>query len=111
MHLDEGKIAFSAAVCAALGIALLFAFSETAQSATAASALVSQENSLLLVSGTARNVTSDKFLLCDVVCISIRKQGTVPGELVREGGEVKVLGRVHEYRGNRYLEAEKIEVE
>ncbi len=109
MHLDEGRIAFAAAVCAAIGIALLFAFSETAQNATVASALVSEENSFLLVSGTAANVSQDRFLLCEGVCISVRKNNLPSSQLVHEGGYARVLGRVHEYRGNRYFQAQEID--
>lgn len=101
--------------------------SETPQHASVAQALVAEPNSLLVISGAAANVTDGKFLLCDKVrtriagaeigepqlswiCISIRGNGMPSAALLYSGRDAIVTGRVKEYRGNRYFEAEKIEL-
>ena len=110
MRLDEKKITFAAAAFAIIGIALLFFMSETAQSASVASALVSETNSLLIVKGIAANVTAEKFSLCNKVCISVRNMGLPSAALLSSGRAAIVTGRVKEYQGSRYFEAGKIEV-
>lgn len=108
MLLDERKVAASAIVAAVMGIALLFLMSETPMRASVAEALVAEPNSLLEVSGSAFNMTNGKFSLCGGLCISVRSMGIPSAELLSEGRGVLVLGRVKEYMGRRYLEAEKI---
>lgn len=109
MEIGERGIAAAAAAFAIVGIALLLFFSETPQSASVAKSSVAEENSLFILSGTAANVTSDRFSLCESgVCISVRKGGIASAELVAEGRGVVVEGRVREYMGKRYVEAEKI---
>ena len=112
MELDERKIALVAAVFAVAGIALLFFLSETPREASVAEALVAQANSYLSISGVAQNVTADKFYLCQrQLCISMKKGEIVSAQLVTDGSDLRVLGRVKEYQGSRYFEAERIEVE
>ena len=111
MRIDERSIAIASLLFAVAGIALLFLMSETPQKASVAQALVAQENTLLEIYGTAANVTGDKFYLCSGVCISVRKMELASASLVSEGRGVHVFGRVKEYQGNRYIEAEGIGVE
>ncbi|MCX6772850.1 MAG: hypothetical protein NTV88_03730 [Candidatus Micrarchaeota archaeon] len=99
-----------AAAFAIAGIALLLLMSETAQGATVAQAIVSEPNTLLVVSGTAANVTADKFSLCDRVCISVRSNGLPTALLLVNGKATVVTGRMKEYRTAKYMVAEKIEV-
>jgi len=111
MEIDEKKIALAAAVFAVAGIALLFFLSETPRDASVAEALVAPANSYLGIKGIAQNITSDKFYICQhELCISMKKGTLVSAQLVAEGSDLHVLGRVKEYKGNRYFEAEKIEV-
>ena len=110
MRLDERKVAVAAACAAVAGIALLLFLSETAQKASIASALVADENTLLQISGRAANVTGGKFSLCERLCITVHGSGIASALLVSEGRDAAVLGRVKVYQGNRYIEAEKIEV-
>ena len=110
MRIGERKIVLAAAAFAIAGIALLLLMSETAQGASVAQALVSEPNTLLIVSGTAANVTAEKFSLCDKVCISVRSNNLPTALLLANGKGAVVTGRVKEYRGNKYFEAEKIEV-
>lgn len=84
--------------------------SETPRAASVAQALVAEPNSLLVISGAAANVTGGKFLLCDRVCLSVRDNGIPSASLLFNGRDATVTGRVKEYRGNRYFEAEKIEL-
>ena len=110
--MDEKKIALAAAVFAVAGIALLFFFSETPREATVAEALVAPANSYLSISGVARNVTADKFYLCQhELCISMKKGEIVSAQLVADGSGLRVLGRAKEYQGSRYFEAERIAVD
>ena len=112
MEIDEKTIALAAAVFAVAGIALLFFLSETPREATVAEALVAQANSYLSISGVAQNITADKFYLCQhELCISMKKGGLVSAQLVAEGSDLRVQGRVKEYKGSRYFEAELIEAE
>ena len=112
MEMDEKKIALAAAVFAVAGIALLFFFSETPREASVAEALVAPANSYLSLSGAAQNVTADKFYLCErSLCISMKKGELVSAQLVEDGNELHVLGRVQVYQGSRYFQAESIEVE
>jgi len=112
MEMDEKKIALAAAVFAVAGIALLFFLSETPRESSVAEALVAPANSYLSISGTAQNITADKFYLCERgLCISMKKGELVSAQLVAEGSGLQVLGRVKEYKGSRYFEAERIEVE
>ncbi|MFA6328120.1 MAG: hypothetical protein WCY41_01605 [Candidatus Micrarchaeia archaeon] len=109
MEMDERKVALAAAVFAVAGIALLFFLSETPREASVAEALVAQANSYLSITGVAQNITADKFYLCQRgLCISMKKGGIVSAQLVEDGNELRVLGRVKEYRGARYFEAESI---
>ncbi|MFA5929436.1 MAG: hypothetical protein WC861_00985 [Candidatus Micrarchaeia archaeon] len=111
MELDEGKIALAAAVFAVTGIAFLFFLSETPRESSVAEALVAPANSYLEISGEAANVTADKFYLCQRgLCISMKKGGLVSAQLVSDGSDLRVLGRVKEYKGSRYFEAERIDV-
>ena len=111
MEIDERKIALVAAVFAVAGIALLFFLSETPREATVAEALVAPANSYLSITGVAQNVTADKFYLCQQgLCISMKKGEIVSAQLVADGSELRVLGRVKEYKGSKYFEAERIEV-
>jgi hypothetical protein len=111
MEIDEKKIALAAAVFAVAGIALLFFLSETPREVSVAEALVAPANSYLGLSGAAQNVTADKFYLCErALCISMKKGDLVSAQLVDDGNELHVLGRVQVYQGSRYFEAESIEV-
>ena len=111
MEMDEGKVALAAAVFAVAGIALLFLLSETPREASVAEALVAPANSYLGIAGIAENVTADRFYLCQrSLCISMKKGSLVSAQLVAEGNSLHVLGRVREYKGSRYFEAEKIEM-
>ena len=112
MEIDEKKIALAAAVFAVAGIALLSLLSSTPREASIAEALVAPANSYLSLSGTAQNVTADKFYLCQhELCISMKKGGLASAQLVADGSDLQVLGRVKEYKGSRYFEAETIEME
>lgn len=112
MELDERKIALAAAVFAVAGIALLFFLSETPRQASVAEALVSPANSYLEISGIAGNVTADKIYVCQhELCISMKKGDIVSAQLVEAGDSLRVLGRVKEYQGSKYFEAERIDVE
>jgi DNA/RNA endonuclease YhcR with UshA esterase domain len=108
MQIDEGKTALASALLAAAGIALLFLLSETPRPCSVAQAAVALPSTLVQVKGTAANVTPEKFLLCDRVCISVRGEGIPAASLLREGQPASVLGRVREYRGGKYIVAEKI---
>jgi len=111
MEIDEKRIALAAAVFAVAGIALLFFLSETPREASVAEALVAPANSYLGISGTAQNITADKFYLCQQkLCIGMKKGGLVSAQLVAEGSGLHVLGRVKEYKGSKYFEAEKIDI-
>ena len=111
MEMDEGRIALAAAVFAVAGIALLFLLSETARDASVAEASVAPANSYLRISGTAQNVSAGKFYICQYkVCISVKKGELVSAQLVAEGSGITALGRVQEYKGSRYFEAERIDV-
>lgn len=110
MQLDEKKVIIAACLAAVVGIALLFLMNESPRRMNAAQALVAQANTLAEVAGTAENVTGGKFSLCDRLCISVRFSGIPAAYLLSEGRSAIVLGRIKEYRGNRYLEAEKIDV-
>ena len=110
MQADAGKMTVAAAAFALIGIAMLLFMSETAQSMSVAQASVAQDNTLVTISGTAANVTGGKFALCSKVCISVQ-DGTLPlAALLSNGRQVAVTGRVQEYMGRRYIEAESIEV-
>jgi len=109
MQLDEKKVVVAACLVAVLGIALLFLMNETPRRMNIAQALVSQENTLAEVAGTAENLTEGKFSLCDQLCISVRFSGIPSAYLLSDGRVAVVLGRIKEYRGNRYLEAERID--
>jgi len=112
MEIDEKNIALAAAVFAVAGISLLFFLSETPREASVAEALVAPANSYLGITGIAQNITADKFYLCQhALCISMKKGELVSAQLVAEGSDLRVLGRVKEYKGSRYFEAERIEVE
>ena len=112
MEMDEKKIALAAAVFAVAGIALLLFLSETPREASVAEALVAPANSYLSIDGIAENVTADKFYLCQhELCISMKKGDIVSAQLVAQGSGLRVTGRVNVYKGSRYFEAEKIEVE
>ena len=107
MEIDDGKIALASALFAIAGILLLLLLSETPVEASAACALVSNENSLVRVSGIASEVSAEKFLLCNGACASVR--GKI-SPILTNGREVTVLGRVKRYRDNGYIEAERIEI-
>jgi hypothetical protein len=110
MEMDERKIALAAAVFAVAGIALLLLLSETPREASIAEALVAPANSYLGITGIVKNVTSEKFYLCKRnLCISMKKGSLVSARLVADGNGLHVLGRVKEYQGSRYFEAERIE--
>lgn len=110
MRLDERKITFAASAFAIAGILLLLLLSETAEKASVAQALVAPENTLVIVSGNVANATAGKFLLCDKVCVSVRPGELPSAVLLSNGRSAIVTGRVKEYRGNRYIEAEKIDL-
>ncbi len=110
MLLDEKKVVVAASLFAAAGIALLFFLSETPKAMSVAQALVAEPNTLALVSGQAANVTGGKFSLCDRLCISVLSSGIPSASLLSEGRIATVFGRIKEYRGNRYFEAERIDV-
>lgn len=111
MRVDERKTAMAAAVLSAAGILLLFFMAETPTKASVAEAIVAAPNSLLEISGIAANVSSDKFQLCDRVCITVKSMELPAARLLGEGNNAAVLGRVKEYMGRRYVEAEKIVAE
>lgn len=104
------KIALAAALFAVAGIALLAYFSETPAKVSIGQALASDENALVQMQGKARNITSDKFLLCERLCISVRKERLPSAQLLADGREATVLGRVKEYQGSRYVEAQSIDI-
>ena len=109
MELDEHGMAIAAAFVALIGIAMLFLLSETPKSASIADALLAPEKTLLEVRGNAANSTTEKFLLCEsYLCISVRKNSVPSAELVADGRRASVLGRVKEYKGSRYIEAERV---
>ena len=110
MQADAGKMTVAAAAFALIGIALLLFMSETAQSMSVAQASVAQENTLIVVGGTAANVTGGKFSLCNSVCVSVQGGAMPSAALLSNGRQVLVTGRVQEYMGRRYIEAESIEV-
>ena len=110
MEIDEKRIIAASIAFAAIGIALLFFLSETPQKASVATASVAQANSLLIIDGSAANITADKFLLCDSVCISVRSNGLTGALLLSNGRNATVQGRVQNYMGSQYMVAEKIEV-
>ena len=111
MRIDEKKVVKAAAVFAVAGIALLFLMSETPKKMSVAQALVAEPNTLAQVGGKAANITNGKFYLCERLCISVKSGGIPSAELLSEGRGASVLGRIKEYRGNRYMEAEKIDLE
>ncbi|MCX8174950.1 MAG: hypothetical protein N3E51_01980 [Candidatus Micrarchaeota archaeon] len=110
MGLDQRSIVLGAASLAAAGIALLFLMAETPRKATVAEAMIAEENSLLVIYGTAQNATFGKFMLCDRLCILVRAGNIPSSHLLFSGRSAAVTGRVRQFRGSRYLEAEKIEV-
>ena len=110
MQVDERRIVLAAAAFAIAGIALLLFLSETPRNASVAEALVSEPNSLLVLSGTAENVTAAKFSLCDRICISVRGNNLPTALLLVDGKNAIVTGRVQSYQGNVYFVAENIEV-
>ena len=110
MKADERGVVLAAVAFAIAGIALLLFMSETPRSASVAEALISEPNSLLIVSGNAANVTAAKFSLCDKVCISVRGNGLPAAYLLSNGRSATVTGRVQSYQGNVYFVAENIEV-
>ncbi len=105
------RLAVLSALLALSGIALLFFMSETPSKSSVGSALTSQENALVELTGQAKNVTADKFLLCQAICISVRGNGLPSAALLKEGRWATVQGRVKEYQGNRYIEAESIGID
>ncbi|VVC01880.1 Uncharacterised protein [uncultured archaeon] len=111
MEIGEREIVIASAAFAIIGIALLFFLSEAPQDASIAQASVSQENSLFILHGAVANATSDKFLLCDSVCISVRSNGLPSALLLYGGRNATVQGRVKSYMGKVYVEAERIEVD
>ena len=111
MEVGDGGIALASAAFAIVGIALLLFFAERPTDASVAEALLLPPNTLLRMGGTAGNVTADRFLLCgDHVCISVRKGETASAQLVSAGRDLLVTGRVKEYLGRRYVEAEWVEM-
>ena len=110
MKIDENRIIIASIVFAIVGIVLLFFLSETPQNASVASAIVSPQNSLLIVNGTVENITSDKFLLCNNVCISVKTNGLPSALLLSKGRNASVKGRVNAYMGKTYMVAQEIEV-
>jgi hypothetical protein len=111
MEIGEREVSAAAAIFAIVGIAALLFLSETPSAASIAEANVADPNSLLILGGTVENSTAGKFSLCErQVCISVKWEGLASGNLVYDGRQAKVLGRVKEYRGSRYFEAERIEV-
>lgn len=111
MEIDEGKVALAAAVFAVAGIAVLFLLSEAVRDASVAEALVAPANSYLRIEGTAQNVSADKFYVCQYnVCISMKKGELVSAQLVADGSSISAVGRVREYKGSKYFEAERMEV-
>jgi hypothetical protein len=110
MWVDEGRATLLAAAVAVAGTLLLLLFSGTPQKAGVAQALLSEPGAYVELSGSASNVTSGKFLVCEgKLCISVRAGKAPLSRLVYEGRWITATGRVQEYMGNRYIEAEKIE--
>ena len=108
MEIGEKLSAVVFSFVAVIGIALLFFLSETPNKSSVAEALLAQPNTLVEVTGVAANITLEKFMLCERLCVSVKAKGIPSAALLFEGRETIVLGRVKEYQGNRYLEAEKI---
>ncbi|MEM4634064.1 MAG: hypothetical protein QW275_02825 [Candidatus Anstonellaceae archaeon] len=109
MRLDENKVALVSAIVAAFGIGLLFLLSETPIRCSIAQASLLLPNTLVEIGGSTANITSGKFSLCSQgVCVSVRHQNLPAADLLEEGGFAVVLGRVKEYRGRKYIQAEKI---
>ncbi len=110
VKIGENRVALAAAICAVAGIALLLFLSETPQKYSVARALAASPNTLVEITGRAKNVTDGKFALCELLCISVKSNSLPSGKLAADGKWMTVLGRVKEYQGNRYLDAEKIEI-
>lgn len=108
MEIDERKAAVVFSFVAVTGIAFLFLLSETAKESSVAEALVAAPNSLLKISGRAENVTSEKFMLCDTMCISVRTGESPSAALLYNGRAATAIGRLKDYRGSVYIEAEVI---
>jgi hypothetical protein len=108
MEIGEKQMAVVFSFVAVMGIALLFLLSETPKKSSVAEALLAEPNTLVEVAGAAANVTPEKFMLCERLCVSIKTRAIPSAALLFEGRSAIVLGRVKEYQGNRYLEAEKI---
>ena len=111
MEIDEQKVAIAAAIAAVAGILLLFFLAETPRESSVAESLIATPNTLLEITGEVANATSEKFQLCDRVCISVKNMGLPAAGLLANGERAVVLGRVKEYMGRRYVEAEKITLE
>ncbi|MFA6489968.1 MAG: hypothetical protein WCT52_04790 [Candidatus Micrarchaeia archaeon] len=111
MEIDERKVAIAAAIAAVAGILLLFFLAETPRESSVAESLIAAPNTLLEITGEAANITTDRFQLCDRVCISVKGMGLPSSGLLSGGERAVVLGRVKEYMGRRYVEAEKITLE
>jgi hypothetical protein len=105
------KIIAAAAIFAAIGIALLFFLSETPSKLSVGQALVTDENTAVILEGKAKNITDGKFLLCERLCISVRSEGVATAALLADGRQAVVQGRMKEYRGSRFVEAQAIDIE
>ncbi|MCX8196768.1 MAG: hypothetical protein N3G80_00405 [Candidatus Micrarchaeota archaeon] len=109
VHLDEQRIVALAAFFAIAGTFLLFL--EIPTVTTVGRALIEAENTLVRLEGYAANVTQQKFLLCQkTLCITVQARGSVAGKLVGEGQNVVVVGKIKNYRGAKYVEAQKIQL-
>lgn len=110
MMMDKQKVALVFASAAVAGILLIFLFSETPRKASVAESLAAAPNSLLEVFGSAENISKGKFQLCDKVCISIKAEDLPSARLLYPSCKASVIGRVKEYKGRKYIEAERIEL-
>lgn len=110
MEIDERKVVLGASVFAVAGIALLFLMGETPQQLSVAQALLAQESTLARVSGTAANVSAGKFSLCERLCITVHDAKIPTAPLLSDGRQATVLGRIMQYQGSAYIEAEGLEV-
>jgi len=110
MRIDERKIAIAATCVAAVGILLILFLAETPKKASVAEAVVAPQNSFLEISGTAADVSSDRFQLCDRVCISVRSNDLPSSRLLYELCPATVAGRVQSFKGSKYFEAERIRI-
>ncbi|MCX8194864.1 MAG: hypothetical protein N3G22_02040 [Candidatus Micrarchaeota archaeon] len=113
MEIDEKALVAVCIAFALFGMALLLLFSESPKRVSISQALVLEENSYVMVSGSVHNISrSDwKFYLCEEACIRVRAGDIPSSRLLFEGSRAVVVGRIAEYQKNKYVEASKISLQ